>query len=84
MEGLELVCVHFKADFPLKDKVPFGRGNGGVESGKALFGGSVLAFVGKEEACEDVIEGVNAGEVFDIRELEGGVSFLWLELGFRI
>lgn len=81
MEGLERVCVHFEADFPLEGKVPFGRGNGGVESGKALFRGGVLAFLGKEEAREDVIEGVNADEVFDIRELEGGVSFLRLGLG---
>lgn len=81
MEGLKGVCVHFKADFPLKGEVPFGRGNGGVESGKALFRGGVIAFIGKEEACEDVMEGVDAGEAFDIWELEGQVSFLRLDLG---
>lgn len=48
MEGLECVCVDFKAYFPLVGKVPFRRGNGVVESGKALFEGGILAFMGEE------------------------------------
>lgn len=69
MEGLECVRVHFEAYFPLECEVPFGGGSGSIEGGKALFRGSVLAFVREEDAGEDVVERVYACEGFDIREL---------------
>lgn len=75
MQGLERVCVDFEAYFPLECEVPLEGGNGGVEGGKALFEGSVIALVGEEEAGENMIEWVGASEAFDIRELEGDVSF---------
>lgn len=76
MQSLERVCVDFEAYFPLECEVPLRRGNGGVEGGKAFFEGGVIAFVGEEEAGENVVEWVGASEAFDIGELEGDVSFL--------
>lgn len=70
------MCVDFEAYFPFECEVPLGRGNGGMEGGKSLFEGSVIALVGEEEAGENMVEWIGASEAFDIRELEGDVSFL--------
>lgn len=81
MEGLERVCVDFKAYFPLVGKVPFRRSNGVIEGGKALFKGGILAFIGEEETGKDVVEWIGASEAFDIRELERVLVFLAIKLG---